>query len=678
MTIREPIARELSRGGLAFPAWWRAVVFFVAVAAVAASAALHGASAWPSTGSPDALVPTRPVVDAAVKKAELTVPPPTGAVVAVPRRLARSEAFLGVHFDFHAGPDGTEIGRRTTPEAVAAVLDLVRPDFVQVDGKGHAGYASWPTRFGTAAPGFVRDALKIWREVTAARGVSLYVHYSGVWDSMAVKRPGWAVQRADGTPDERATSFWGPYLQQQMLPQLRELAGDYGVDGVWVDGDCWSVEADYRPEAVAEFLRVTGGRYAQVPRGVAEPGWDDWMNLHREAYRRFLGRYVAEMASSHPRFEVCSNWAFSDHMPEPVTVPVALLSGDLSWKDSVNAARLGARYLAWQGRPWDLMAWSFVLDGDRRRAKGARQIERELALVMAQGGSVQVYFGQERDASVDMEKLAVMGEVAAFCRARQPWVHGGVPMSDVAVILSTEATYRGNPTPFGRRQADVRHALRALVERGWTVDVVGEHALRTDPLRHRVVVVPDRAGPGPELAAVLADRVARGGDVVLAGSSVAFQTAQAAALPLAGAVGTVVVLAPSGDDTRAGSALADSLVRAVEQRVPVPTVRISGVPVGTVEVVTTRKDDAAVLHVINTSGPHATELVVDRIDPTGPVTVDWRRPAAPREVMLQPGSRPVDWAYSNGVLRVTVPRIDVHEIIVVRDERSGAVASGSD
>jgi hypothetical protein len=46
--------------------------------------------------------------------------------------------------------------------------------------------------------------------------------------------------------------------------------------------------------------------------------------------------------------------------------------------------------------------------------------------------------------------------------------------------------------------------------------------------------------------------------------------------------------------------------------------------------------------------------------------------------MLQPGSRPVDWAYSNGVLRVTVPRIDVHEIIVVRDERSGAVASGSD
>lgn len=584
-----------------------------------------------------------------------------------PRRRPRSEAFLGVHFDFHAGPDGTEIGRRTTPEAVAAVLDLVRPDFVQVDGKGHAGYASWPTRSGVAAPGFVRDALRVWRDVTAARGVSLYVHYSGVWDGRAVKRPGWAVIRADGTPDERATSFWGPYLEEQMLPQLRELAGTYAVDGVWVDGDCWAVEADYRAEAVAEFRRERAGRDGAVPRSVEDPGWDAFMAFHRDAYRRFLGRYVAAMAASHPRFEVCSNWAFSDHMPEPVSVPVALLSGDLSWKDSVNAARLGARYLAGQGRPWDLMAWSFVLDGDRRRPKGAQQIERELALVMAQGGSVQVYFGQERDAAVDLGKLAVMGDVAEFCRARQPWVQGAVPVSDLAVILSTESAYRGNPTPFGRRQAEVRQALRALVEAGWTVDVVGEHGLRVDLLRHRVVVVPDRAGPGPELAALLARRVALGGSVVLAGDSPAW-TAALAARPSPASAGPVVILPPAGEPAAAGSApdREAAFRRAVAGLLPEPAVRVVGVPPGAVEVVAARKDGAAMIHVVNTSGPHATELVLDRIEPVGPVTVEWRRQSAPREVTLQPGSRSVDWTHADGVLRVTVPRVDVHDIVVVR------------
>ena len=587
-----------------------------------------------------------------------------------PRRLVRSEAFLGVHFDFHAGPDCTEIGRRTTPEAVAAVLDLVRPDFVQVDGKGHVGYASWPTRHGVAAPGFVRDALKVWREVTAARGVSLYVHYSGVWDGMAVKRPGWAVRQADGKPHERATSFWGPYLEEQMLPQLRELAGDYGVDGVWVDGDCWSVELDYRPEAVEEFLRATGGRFAAAPRTAADPGWDAFVDFHRAAYRRYLSRYVAAMAASQPAFEVCSNWAFSDHMPEPVSVPVALLSGDLSWRDSVNAARLGARYLAGQGRPWDLMAWSFVLDGDRRRDKGARQIERELALVMGQGGAVQVYFGQNRDASVDLGNLAVMGEVAEFCRARQPWVQGSAPVSDVAVVLSMESAYHGNPSPFGRRQAEVRQALQALVEAGWTVDVVGEHSLRADLLRHRVVVAPERAGPGPELAALLAQRVSQGGNVVLAGSSSAFEAACGSA-GVTRPAAPVVVLPAVGEATASaaeeGARFAGSLVRAVSGLVPQPSTRLSGAPDGAVEVVTGRKGDASLIHLINTSGRHATDLIIDRIEPVGPVAVEWRRAKEPREVTLQPGSRRVEWTYAAGVLRVTVPRVEVHEIVVVRE-----------
>lgn len=671
MTLRDYLAGGWGDGGSRGRARRLLTAILGAVMSQVAMASSPAAGALPSRGETTVSgVATTAVVESAKRGVEAVSPPSSAGEVAAPRRLARSEAFLGVHFDFHAGPDCTDVGRRTTPEAVAAVLDLVRPDFVQVDGKGHWGYASWPTRHGVAAPGFVRDALRVWRDVTAARGVSLYVHYSGVWDGLAVKRPGWAVQRADGASDERATSFWGPYLHEQMLPQLRELAGDYGVDGVWVDGDCWAVEADYRPEAVAEFLRVSGGRYPRVPRGVAEPGWDEFMDVQREAYRRFLGRYVAEMAASHPRFEVCSNWAFSDHMPEPVTVPVALLSGDLSWKDSVNAARVGARYLAQQGRPWDLMAWSFVLEADRRREKGARQIERELALVMAQGGSVQVYFGQERDASVDLDKLAVMGEVAAFCRARQPWVHGGVPVSDVAVVLSTEATYRGNPTPFGRRQAEVRQALRALVEAGWTVDVVSEHSLRADLLRHRVVVAADRAGPGPELAALLARRAAQGGGVVLVRSSAAFEAACASAGAAASA-GPVVVLPavsePGAPAAGADAAFRSSLRRAVAGLVPEPRVRLSGVPDGAVEVVASRKGGAEMIHLINTSGPHATDLVLDRIEPVGPVAVEWRWAKEPREVILQPGARRVEWTYAAGILHVTVPHVDVHEIVVVRE-----------
>ena len=126
-----------------------------------------------------------------------------------PKRLLRADSFLGIHFDFHAGPDCKEIGKNTTPAMVENIINLVHPDYLQIDCKGHRGLSSYPTKVGNPAPGFVGDPLRVWREVTAAKGVALYMHYSGVWDSEAILRhPDWAVINADGKTNSNATSFF--------------------------------------------------------------------------------------------------------------------------------------------------------------------------------------------------------------------------------------------------------------------------------------------------------------------------------------------------------------------------------------------------------------------------------------------------------------------------------------
>ena len=104
-----------------------------------------------------------------------------------PSRLDRAHSYFGLHFDFHAGPDCNEVGKNVDESMVNNLIDRVKPDFIQVDCKGHPGYSSYPTKVGNPVPGFVRDQLKIWRKVTASRGVSLYLHYSGVWDSRIMK-----------------------------------------------------------------------------------------------------------------------------------------------------------------------------------------------------------------------------------------------------------------------------------------------------------------------------------------------------------------------------------------------------------------------------------------------------------------------------------------------------------
>jgi hypothetical protein len=289
----------------------------------------------------------------------------------------------------------------------------------------------------------VGDPLRVWRDVTSARGVALYMHYSGVWDGHAVKQPGWAAINADGTPNPKATSFWGPYADELLIPQLRELAGVYDVDGVWVDGDSWAAVPDYSPAAIAAFTKSTG--ITTLPRKAGEPHWYEFLQFHREAFRGYIRHYLAEVKRTNPSFQICSNWAFTDHMPEAVCAPVDWISGDFTPEDAVNSARFSGRYLACQGKPWDLMAWSFTTQGEQRngsKQKTALQLEREAAVVMAQGGGFQSYYNQRRDGSVPEGHLPVIAEVAKFCRARQPFCQGAIPVPQIALLYSTASHYR--------------------------------------------------------------------------------------------------------------------------------------------------------------------------------------------------------------------------------------------
>jgi len=281
-------------------------------------------------------------------------------------RLRRAESFLGIHFDFHANDDCSAIGKNVTPEMVAAIIDQVQPDYIQVDCKGHRGLSSYPTQVGYPAPGFVKDALKIFREVTAKKGVALYCHYSGVLDAEAVKHhPEWAILGADGKiggAEGRVTSVFGPYVTNLLIPQLKELNDVYGIDGVWIDGECWGMERDFRPEVIEKFKKETG--ISSTPQNPADPAWPAFSRFNREGFRRYVQFYVDQLHAHQPNFQIASNWAFSSFMPEPVRLDVDFLSGDVVPTNSINSARLESRILTQQGKPWDLMAWSFTINWD--------------------------------------------------------------------------------------------------------------------------------------------------------------------------------------------------------------------------------------------------------------------------------------------------------------------------
>lgn len=576
------------------------------------------------------------------------------SLAADPPRMRRADAFLGIHFDFHAGPDCTEVGRRTTPEMVELVLDKVRPDYIQIDCKGHPGYSSYPTKVGNPAPGFVGDPLRIWRDVTRRRGVPLFMHYSGVWDGHAVAaHPEWAAVNADGKPNDKATSVFGPYVDSLMIPQLRELAGDYGVDGVWVDGDCWATTPDYGETAVREFCKQTGAQAA--PRKAGEPYWNEWMDFHREAFRRYVRHYVDALKSSHPDFQVMSNWAFSDHMPEPVSAAVAGLSGDFSPDDSVNSARFAGRCLENQGVPWDLMSWSFSRKTVKQ--KPAVQLMQEAAIVLAQGGGYQAYFKQARDGAVrDPSEMDVMVEVARFCRARQAYCHHSVAVPQIALFYSTAGHYRESPRLFhwsgSNGVAVLRKALTQMLQNQYGVQIVSEHHLKSKMAQWPLIVVPGWTYLEPEFRDELAAYAKSGGSLLLIGPGPAklFESERAAKSD------HKIVSIETVDDT---------FPNALKEAFPQPMVKVTGA--NDVDVSPRMLDGNLSIHLMNTSGPHADapDGGITEIQPVGPLTVSVRLDRAPKSITQQPEGKALDVSWADGRATVTLPQLELYSILVV-------------
>lgn len=421
---------------------------------------------------------------------------PTAYCQLAPRPLPRSAGFWGLHFDFHAGLTDQRVGERLTPGMIDSLLVATKPDFVQIDCKGHPGVTSYPTTVPTGAhvASFTQDPLRVWREATRKRGVALVMHYSGVWDNQAVKKhPHWARWDADNRPSDRYASVFSAYNDSLLLPQLTELSQTWGVDGAWVDGECWALQPDYRPEAVAKFRRETG--LPDAPRSPADPTWHRWREFNRREFRRYVAHYVEGIHRVNPNFQLTSNWAFSSMMPEAVDVPVDFLSGDVAAANGVLSAAFQARCLAPQGKPWDLMAWGVGTDfRGLHVAKSVPQICQEAAQVLAMGGAFQVYFNQNRDASIRTRNVPVLAEVGRFCRERQ-FLHRSLPRPQVALLYSREAIARLSKNLYSPGDAEIgpfRGILTALMDAGHSVEIRSEHHLQNGEMQQfPVIVVPE-------------------------------------------------------------------------------------------------------------------------------------------------------------------------------------------
>ncbi|PWM70172.1 MAG: hypothetical protein DBX59_11570 [Bacillota bacterium] len=434
----------------------------------------------------------------------------------------RKDCVFGLHFDFHAAMGQKNIGENYDEASWVKMLDEVKPDFIQVDTKGHAGVSSYPTKVGNAAPEMRCDILKNVRRITKERGVSLYAHHSGVWDKTAAAlHPEWGALREDGSCTGE-THLFSDYSEKLLIPQIKELA-EYGLDGVWVDGDCWSVIRDYGV-SLAKFAAQTGNSDAKSR---------EYADFLRERFLEYVEHYAKAVHAQYPDFEIASNWMYTSFCPENPRADVDFISGDLLPDDSVCAARIEARLVSNQNKPWDLMAWGFNIQNGFFVEKSAEQLKQEAAAILMNGGGVQVYQVQNVG-KVSVRSAGAMKAVAEFVRARAELV-GKRPYNRTGWLFSTEG-YRFEKEMIYNNNGDARAYanggdILAAADTRLNFDGGFTHWFSEHLEEYDNICVHNFGGIEAELKEKLLGWTERGGKLFLAGTYAARAFAEELGLP---------------------------------------------------------------------------------------------------------------------------------------------------
>jgi len=641
--------------------------------------------------------------------------------------VARKDAFFGLHFDLHPQKTDTSLGAYITEENIFELLDRVRPDYIQYDCKGHAGYAGYPTKIGWPSPGIVKDSLAVWRKATKERAVELFIHYSGVWDSRAIEvHPEWARLDSQGRHDTNATSVFGPYADELLIPQLKEVTSAYDLDGLWVDGECWAAELDYSPASLEAWTKQTG--YNAAPKDESEPHWLEWKMFHRQAFENYLNHWVDALHAFNPELQITSNWMYTTMAPKPVTARLDYLSGDYSPGLSLDRARVEARYLASTGMPWDLMAWGFDHGKEQMWSlKRPVHLRQEAAVVLMQGGGFQVYNNPTRGGYIIPEIIDQLANVADFCRERRALSHKSRSIPQVALLLSETSLWEKMDrvfSPWAGEFEELEGALHMLLELHYSVDILAEHQLISRLNEFPLVVIPDSPKLGPEFQEALAAYAGNGGSLLLLGEKCArlFEPMLGATLSGSPKEMTVELATPAGPvsvsgrwqevsaatpepigfhhptrdfrrDASPAATITDrgrgkvaavfgplataffhghhpgirQFIGAVcSELFPGPAATVEGPP--TLDIALRRTADGRLsLHLLNRSNFPVPDRYnfIDFVPAVGPVKVKLTSATRPKNVIWMPEGSPLKWTWENGRLQTTIPAVHLHGILVV-------------
>ncbi len=344
-----------------------------------------------------------------------------------------------VHIDFHMPEFPKDAIKNFNAEKFVAELVRARVNMAAVFTKCHFGNSFYNTSIGHKHRGLKADFFGEVLEEAHKNDIKILAYYSLGTDEYAVKKnPDWYQVDENGRIRDGNGTVWhrpcmnSPYREELVIPQIKEIALNYDVDGFFIDIPYIQHHFCFcrycRKKFFEEYnIELTPELFKNNRKLVVEFG--------KNSAIRCLVEIQRAVKTIKPEIPILVNCAWKMGEPEGVNN-----TSDVGVWESQPAAgsflyhSVKSRYVRNLDVPVQIMTVRFTEGWGLMSCKTSEQLKYEAAVIMANGGILNIGDQVMPDGSLQSGVYDILEEVFTFVEERERFATRSKSVPHTALI----------------------------------------------------------------------------------------------------------------------------------------------------------------------------------------------------------------------------------------------------
>ncbi len=431
------------------------------------------------------------------------------------------EKLCRIHIDSHVPAVARELGNNFNAEATADKFVAAKFEMVQIFTKCHFGNSYYFTDIGVRHPALRVDMFREMSEALVARGITAIAYYSLIPDAAQAKlHPDWAVYYDkkqdlgfDHVTNCTSMCLQSPYVDKIVLPQVREIAENYPVSGIFFDfgrsfsycGCQWCQQA---------FKAETG--LIMPENDEHDPNWGDYILWKRGEQGRFEQKMDALRNTFNKDFTFVVNYSYTVRNPESGPKLTDFITMDVVEKNEPCGLNVSfnAKYLATVNKSYEIMTTRMINWWSSWGLKPYNTLLYQNAVIQTHGGKSILADRWDLDWNSDDIIMQYFADMNEFITGVTRYLGGAVPVAKAAILNCRESQRNAGKSPSNdiiKQLAGMEAAHKILVQNHIPCLIIDEENLERYIDRLELLIVPEQTIRDPVLQKQLAGFVKKGG-----------------------------------------------------------------------------------------------------------------------------------------------------------------------